>query len=286
MTPLALLALAGCLAVDPASDRILARDFAASWPALASLPPGTEIALAPAPGVIRIFSPADLRQLGTRFHVSPVPRGSICFERQLAPLDPAALLPALRRELPGARIEIVDYSRAPAPQGVIEFPRSGLNPAPGGGFWNGAVRYAGNRRFLIWARVKLESASKRVVAREALKAGDAPGRAVLAEEASNELPAAGFATSIEEIAGKVLRRPVAAGAAIRLDWLEPPKLVLRGDTVEVRVERGGARLKLEGLAEASGAAGDTIPVLNPASHHTFRARITGRGLVSIEEGKS
>jgi flagella basal body P-ring formation protein FlgA len=272
--------------VDPASDRILARDFAANWPALASLPPGTEIGLAPAPGVTRIFGPAELRRLATRFQVSAVPQAGICFERRLAPLDPATLLPAMRRALPGARIEILDYSHSPAPQGVIEFPLSGLNPAPGGGFWNGAVRYAGNRRYLIWARVELGLAAKRVVAREPLKAGDAPDRNLLVETAIDEFPYAGFAASIEEVTGKVLRRPVAAGEAIRTAWLEPPKLVLRGDTVQVQVQRGGARLKLEGLAEASGAVGETIPVLNPVSHRTFRARVAGRGLVSIEEGKS
>jgi flagella basal body P-ring formation protein FlgA len=286
MTPLALLAMAGCLAVNPASDRILARDFAPAWSALGSLPPDTEIGLAPAPGVPRVFSPLDLRRVAARFHVAPVPQSSICFERRTAPLDPAVLLSVMQRELPGARIEILNFSRAPAPEGILEFPRSGLRAAPGGGFWNGLVRYAGNRRFMIWARVKVLVASRRVVARERLKAGTALNASLLSEETCDGLPDVGFAVSVDRVAGMVLRRQVAAGEAIRTGWLEPPKLILRGDTVSVEVQRGGARLELEGRAEASGSAGETIPILNPLTHRRFRARVESKGRVSVEEGNS
>ena len=79
---------------------------------------------------------------------------------------------------------------------------------------------------------------------------------------------------------------MAAGEAIRAVWLEAPKLVVRGDTVQVQVQRGGARLELEGRAEASGSAGETIPVLNPLTHRRFRARVEGKGRVSVEEGNS
>ena len=286
MMPLALLAMAGCLAVNPASDRILARDFAAAWPAMGSLPPNTEIGFAPAPGVARVFSPFELRRVAARFHASPVPQHDICFERRTAPLDRAALLAAMQRELPGARIEILDFNRAPAPEGVLEFPRSGLRASPGGGFWTGSVRYAGTKRFVVWARVKVFVGSKRLVARERLKSGATLNASVLAEETRDGLPDAGFAASIDAVAGMVLRRPVAAGEAIRAAWLEAPKLILRGDTVRVEVQRGGARLELEGRAEASGSAGETIPVLNPVTHRRFRARIEGKGRVSVGEGNS
>ena len=286
MTPLVLFAMAGCLAVNPASDRILARDLVPAWPALESLPPDTEIGLAPVPGVPRVFGPLELRRVAARFHIAPVPQADICFARQTAPLDPAAMLSAMQRELPGARIEILDLSRAPAPEGTLDFPRSGLRPAPGGGFWSGSVRYAGNRRFVVWARVKVLEVSKRVVAREGLKAGTTLDPSLLIEETREVPPDTGFAAAIDEVAGKALRRPVAAGEAIRAVWLEAPKLVVRGDTVQVQVQRGGARLELEGRAEASGSAGETIPVLNPLTHRRFRARVEGKGRVSVEEGNS
>lgn len=285
MTPLALLAMAGCLAVEPASDRILARDFTPAWPAFASLPGEMEVGPAPAAGAVRNFSQPELRRLAASLHLASDPPEAICFERRMGPLQPAALLAAMQRELPGARIEILDFGRAPAPEGALEFPRVGLHPAPGGGVWNGAVRYGAARRFPIWARVKLASTSKRVIAREPLKAGDALLPGLVVEETRDELPASGLASSVDEVAGKILIRGVAAGEAIRTSWVQAPKLVLRGDTVQVEVKRGGACLKLEARAEASGAAGDTITVLNPASHRVFRARVTGTGLVSVEQGK-
>jgi len=286
MMPLVLLALAGCLAVDPASDSISAGDFAKAWPAMASLAPDTELGLAPAPGVVRTFGPPELRQLAARFQIKEAPPAGICFERRTALLDPAALRQVLQHELPGTQLEVVDYSRAPVPQGVIEFPRAGLRAAPGGAFWHGGVRYAKTRRFAIWVRIQAKFAVKRIVAAAPLKAGETLTAAMLKEKTVDEFPTDGFAASVDEIAGQILRRPLAAGEAIRSAWLEPPKLVLRGDLVSVEVHRGGAHLRLEGFAQASGAAGETIPVLNPLSHRIFRARVRGKGIVFVDEGKS
>ena len=284
--PLVLFALAGCFSVDPASDSISAGDVAKAWPALASLAPDTAIGLAPAPGVVRMFGLPELRQVAARFQIKELPPAGVCFERRTAPLDPAALRQVLLRELPGTQLEIVDYSRAPVPQGVIEFPRAGLRAAPGGAFWYGAVRYAKTRRFAIWVRIRARFAVKRIVAAAPLKEGETLVPSMLKEATVDEFPKDGFAGSVGEAAGQVLRRPVAAGEAIRTAWLEPPKLVLRGDIVSVEVQRGGARLRLEGFAQASGAAGETIPVLNPLSHRVFRARVQSKGIVFVDEGKS
>jgi len=58
-------------------------------------------------------------------------------------------------------------------------------------------------------------------------------------------------------------------------------VVLRGDTVTVEVFNGAAHLELQGLAQGSGAMGDTIAVLNPDSHKQFPARVEGKGRVSV-----
>jgi len=41
-------------------------------------------------------------------------------------------------------------------------------------------------------------------------------------------------------------------------------------------------LKLEAVAEAAGAAGQTIPVRNPGSGRVFKAKVEGKGMVSVE----
>jgi flagella basal body P-ring formation protein FlgA len=71
---------------------------------------------------------------------------------------------------------------------------------------------------------------------------------------------------------------------LRTEWLEPAKVVMRGETVEVEAVHGGARLKLQGLAEGSGAIGETIPIQNPVSKQRFQARVESKGKVIVTKG--
>jgi flagella basal body P-ring formation protein FlgA len=74
---------------------------------------------------------------------------------------------------------------------------------------------------------------------------------------------------------------IRTGTELRAEMLEEPKEVARGDTVVVDVREGGAHLKFEAQAEASGAVGETVAVLNPESHKRFLARVEGKGKVSV-----
>jgi flagella basal body P-ring formation protein FlgA len=191
----------------------------------------------------------------------------------------------MRRQLPQARIEILEFSRLPAPEGELEFPLSGLRPTPAGGFWSGFVRYSGSRRFLVWAKVKVRITAPRVIAAQDLKPGHALEAAQLRLEMRDEFPAAGgFAGSLEEAAGRVPRRFIPSGAALRTGWLEAPREIARGDAVRVEVRSGGARVELEARAEAAGSTGDTITVRNPVSNRRFPARVEGKGKVSVGKG--
>src|SRR4051812_12834707 len=155
MSTAAAVALAGCLAVGTASDHITAGDLAPAFAAMATLAPETVVALAPSPGVMRVFHAPELRALAARFHLSKTPEGDICAARPVAPLDPAGLLEAMKGALPQARIELLDYSRQSVPSGTLEFSASGLRGTRESAVWTGYVRYAGTRRFSIWARVKI-----------------------------------------------------------------------------------------------------------------------------------
>jgi flagella basal body P-ring formation protein FlgA len=281
MTPLAALAVAGCLAVGSGADQLVLRDLAAAFENTAELPLDTVVALAPAPGVQRRFELAELRRLAVRLHL-PEPRREICVERSVAPLDPSRLIAAMQAQLPGARIELLDYSRQPAPEGVLEFAPAGLRPAPGGASWIGSIQYGGRHRMAVWARVNVSVTAPRVIAVDNLPTGRPLEAALLRIETTEEFPSAGASPStIEEVAGKVLRRPVRAGMAIRSSWLEEPKAVARGETVQVEVREGGALLQLPGVAQGAGAIGETILVLNPTSNKRFRARVEARGKVGV-----
>jgi flagella basal body P-ring formation protein FlgA len=284
MIPLAAFTLAGCLAVGAAHDRVLAGDLAAGFPEWAAVPPGTPLALAPAPGVQRVFRVPELRRLAELWNLAPVPDRAVCVTRPVAVLAAGRLLAAMKEEIPTAHIDLLDFSRQPAPEGELVFPAAGLRQTKAGGYWSGYVRYGGNHRFSLWARVMVVVAAARVVATRELKPGLAVDAALVRVETREEIPATGFAGTVEEVAGKVPRRAIAAGTELRAEWLEAAKVVLRGETVQVEAVRGGARLELECVAEASGAVGETIPILNPVSKRRFPARVESKGKVIATKG--
>jgi flagella basal body P-ring formation protein FlgA len=283
MTPLVPLAVSACLAISPGSDRILIRDLAGAFPGLESVAPDLAVALAPAPGVERVFRLPELRRLAARFNLPVSPASEVCVARPVSPPDPALFLAAMRKELPQAAIEIEDYSRQPLPAGDLTFPAASLRHAPRETLWIGYVRYAGDRRFTVWARIKLSIAVERVVAAADL----APNRPIDATQLRLETRDESFAAgvipkSIDEVAGKWPRVAIRAGSSIRAVELQVPPDVVRGETVHVAARDGGALVSLEARAEASGSRGDMIPVSNPASHRRFRARVEGSGRVSVD----
>jgi flagella basal body P-ring formation protein FlgA len=291
MIALASLTLAACLAVESGSDRIRAADLAPGFPEMATLAPALEIAPAPAPGVVRVFHPAELHRLAMLYGLRSASESDICVARPVARLEPARLLEAMRREFPAARIELLEFSKQPAPDGPIEFPKTGLRAGPitsaAGALWIGWVRYGGNRRFSIWARVRIAVRVERVLALTDLWPGQPITSAQVVLAARDEIPAAGpvaaaFAESLDEVTGKWPRQLIRAGEPIRRIWLDPPKAVLNGETVKVGVRNGGARLELEARAEGSGAVGEIIYVRNPNSHRRFRARVEGTGRVAVD----
>jgi flagella basal body P-ring formation protein FlgA len=282
MMPLAALTVTSCLAVSASSGQILAGDLAAAIPGLTVPAREVPVALAPAPGVQRVFRVAELRRMAEHFGWNGEPDADICVERPVSPPDPARFLAAMRKAMPEAEITVLDYSRQPVPAGEIEFQANGLRPGTAGALWIGYVRYARTRRFSVWARAQVLVPVTRLIAAVDL----APGRAISPEQVRSRTqpefpPALPVLGSGAEAIGKWPRTAIRAGTAIRAAMLENPKEVVRGDTVTVDVFTGAAHLELEALAEGSGAVGETIAVLNPDSHKRFAARVEGKGRVSV-----
>lgn len=279
--PLSTILLAGCLAVRAASGLITAGDLAPEFSGLEAVPPDTSLALAPAPGVARVLHLAELEKIAARLHVEP-PRGEICVQRPVTPPDPARMLAAMQAVMPEARIEILDFSRRPIPEGDLEFPPAGLREGPAGCLWTGSVRYAGNRLFPIWARVAVSVQRSRVIAAADLQPGREITPDLVRDETRDVFPsAAAIPHSAGQVVGKSTRVFIRAGSVIRDDQLEASKEVRLGETVRVDVRNGGAHLKLEARAEASGSLGQMIPVRNPDSQKRFLARVEGKGRVSV-----
>ncbi len=282
MTPIAAVTMAGCIAISANADHITLRDLVPAFASFSATLGDTAVAFAPAPGVRRIFSLPELRRVASRFQIAATPEREVCFERPTAELVPARLLEAMQRMLPEARIEILGSSREAAPDGELQFPLAGLRQTGSGEFWTGFVRYAGGRRFAVWAKVRVRVAILRVVATADLDAGRALDASQLRVESSESFPGGGgWFGSVDPLIGRVLRRSVRAGVALRPQWLDFAKDITAGDTVQVEVRSGGARLQMQAVAEAGGSVGQSITVRNPGSKKIFRARVEGKGRVSV-----
>jgi flagella basal body P-ring formation protein FlgA len=224
---------------------------------------------------------AELTRIAARFQIPVAPASEICVIRPVTPADPARMLAAMKHSLPDARIEIVDYSRGPVPEGEMDFPVSGLHQTPSGGLWYGAVRY-GAGRTPVWAKVKAVVSGWQVVAASDLEPLRRVDPAQLRLEPADRFPAAdGPASVIAAVAGRVARRAVRAGTPVRESWFDAPREVERGDLVTVEVRSGGAVIELEGEAQAAGSAGQLISIRNAQSKKLFRARVEGKGRVSV-----
>ena len=274
------MALAACLLLRPEADTIQTGDLAPASPSLRHLPPDIVLAPAPAPGMPRVFHAAELRRLELRLGTAPAPEEDLCVARPMAPLDPARILEAMRRQLPEGQVDLLDFSRRPAPQGTLQFPISGLRRGSAG-YWDGFVSYGGGQRFAVWAKVRVRLVTQAVVAAEGLTAGRPVSAAQLRVVERDVPPDSAVIQKIEDALGKQPRRSIRAGTVLRPGDLERTPDVVPGDRVTVEVWSGRAHLELDGRAETAGSAGERIAVRNPNSKQRFFARVEGKGKVSV-----
>jgi flagella basal body P-ring formation protein FlgA len=260
-------------------------------PVFSGLTPDLKVSYAPVAGLVRVFHPDELRRLARAHGLSDPAPGStenICAAWPLAPLAPQTLLQAMEKSLAGRmpHIELLAQDRAEAPPGEVVFPLSGLtayseNPA----IWRGYIRYAEDRRFETWARVRVQVSETHLKAHGAIHAGARlmPGQWV-AEAYTGPPLREPVLTDATQLAGLVARRDFADGALLLAGYFEKPKAVERGDMVTVVSGVGSAEIEAPGEALNSGACGDIILVRNPSSNRTFKARVSSPGRVNVLPG--
>lgn len=283
-----------CLPVR--DDRIYARDVAAAVPAFSNVAADFALGYAPAPGIRRVFKGDALQRLARNQGVAAelveaLP--DVCFERAMATIQAADVLGAMRAAWgpdggAGVRMELRSFSPQIAPQGTVVFPRTGMQlPAASDPqaevVWRGYVVYGNNRRFGISARARITTTTTRVVAVTDLSAG-----ALVREDQVRLESFDSFALDdrparrLEEVVGYVPRALIRTGSTVLRSQLGRAPEVARGDVVQVEVTAGAAHLMLEGRAQADGVTGKTILVKNLTSGKDFRARVTGKGKVSVQ----
>jgi len=288
--------LDGCLPIQ--DDRIYARDVAAAVPAFASVAADFALGYAPAPGTRRVLKGEALGRLAHNQGVEADMLGAVpdvCFERAMATLEDKQILEAMQSAWgignvasPDVRIELRSFSPQIAPQGKVVFPRTGLQPPAAFDpqadvLWRGYVLYGNNHRFSISARAHISTTTTRVVAEADLPMGNVVREDQVRLEtvdtfALDDRPA----RNLDEVVGFVARTSIRSGATVLRSQLGRAPEVAKGDMVKVEVTAGGAHLLFEGRAETEGAEGKTILVKNLTSGKDFRARVTGKGKVSVQ----
>jgi len=281
----------GCQMLQSAS--ILARDVAGPIPAFQALPPDFLIGYVPESGAARILRGADLERLAKNRGISLESLPDVCFARNTSvPSEQQireAMLEALNQEAPSIvpSVLIVSINQTPVPPGKLVFSLSGLQQTPAGStqvLWRGVSRGADGRETPIWARARITAAMSRVVAVK-----DLPNRKPIRAdqvrlETCEDFPLEhAIARNLDEVVGYLPKMSLRAGAAIRKSELDQPIDVSLGDSVEVDVAMGGARLKLTAKAQSAGSKGALVTVRNLSSGKDFKARVTGKGQVAVDE---
>jgi flagella basal body P-ring formation protein FlgA len=277
MPPAALLV---CVAVS--GPQIVGSDLDRAG--FAGVPADAAVAFSPAPGVRRVFTEGDLARIAQRFGIALTP-ASLCFERETKRLEAAPIIAAMRQALgaPDAEIELIAWTTRPLPSGELAFRRDDLRPPASGdvAIWNGWVQYEPTRRAAVSTSVRVRVPRDAVVAAVNVAAGTIITHSHLRLKRVLGFPVRRATTSLENAVGRRSRGDIPAGAEIHAAMLAVEPEIRRGDTIEVEVASGAARLKLTATAATQGSQGEWITVENPAGGGRFRARVAGRGLAVI-----
>jgi flagella basal body P-ring formation protein FlgA len=276
---LAAASVANCRVV--ADDVIRMRDLAAAEPAFSPVDAGEAVANSPLPGSVRVLQAAQLARLARQHGINDTDFRDLCFQRAVRQLDEQQLLDTLYRALaiPAGEVELVDFSRFPAPVGDLVFPRSGLtlSPSLGPSLWKGYIIYGGGRHFSIWARVIVHAKLNRVVATDNLMTNKPVGADQIRIEPLDGVPdVLAPAQSLDQVVGKNLLRPVRRGSSVSLDDISTAVTIRRGDKVDVDYRSAVLRLRFEAAAEMDGRVGDHIRLRNLQSSNIFEAEVLGK----------
>jgi flagella basal body P-ring formation protein FlgA len=85
-------------------------------------------------------------------------------------------------------------------------------------------------------------------------------------------------------AGVVARKALTAGSAVRLEDVDLPEVVKRGDVVQILIANPGFTIRSQGVAARDGALGDRIPVEMEGSTRKLIGRVVGRNQVEVVTG--
>ncbi|MGE0082156.1 MAG: flagellar basal body P-ring formation chaperone FlgA [Thiohalomonadaceae bacterium] len=144
------------------------------------------------------------------------------------------------------------------------------------------VRCTGAAPWSIYVPAKVQVYDRVVVAARPLSRGSllAAGDVEVRELDVTAL-AGGYLSSPEQVVGRSLRRNVQFGAAIGPGMIELPKIIRRGERVQILARTAGMEVRMEGEALEDGAEGEVIRVRNRSSRRSVEGLVTGPGMIEV-----
>ena len=88
-------------------------------------------------------------------------------------------------------------------------------------------------------------------------------------------------TGAEQLIGSEARRPLQAGRMLTERDVQPTRLVVRGRAVELVYSRPGLQLRAVGIAQADGALGELVRVVNPDGRQQLQGVVVGPDQVAL-----
>lgn len=220
--------------------------------------------------------------------ISSICCSALAEEAAVRSLAASDVLPAMQKALEGsnAEIEILEVSHFPAPVGEIEFSLKDLNPPAkptGPTRWRGFVRLEVDRKFAIWAIVKITSERQRVVATERLEVGQPISMGQIREETYRGFPFAknGWVAT-KDVIGRAPLRTLSVGHEVSPEVMSDPIIVSSGEELTAKFRVGRLSVRTPVISLGSARAGQRVAVRNIASKKILEARVDSPGLVIVE----
>lgn len=137
------------------------------------------------------------------------------------------------------------------------------------------------RRGVVTARIRVDG--RMLVVARPLPKGSLVGPDDVREKACDvtAIPA-GAPASADALVGRRTVRALAEGLPWRIDLVEDPPLVVRGQRVQLRLVAGALRLDARGKAKDDGRRGDVVRVLNEDSRREVVGRVAADGAVDVQ----
>ncbi|MDE2029061.1 MAG: flagellar basal body P-ring formation protein FlgA [Alphaproteobacteria bacterium] len=88
-------------------------------------------------------------------------------------------------------------------------------------------------------------------------------------------------TDANQLIGRELRRDKAGDDMFHARDVMPPRLVLRGTLVTMKIQTPLMTITAQGKAQEDGALGDTVNVINTQSHRLIEGTVTAPGVVEV-----